>query len=210
MGGEVNTNEPSQRWVVDSRLQLEQVAARIYKGEIDSRAKKAAAMRARKKHNTSTSINNEGFGGGQIEYVSDFMRSFNVDDINKGEKRDPFQDLKRAKALKKQLQKSQIDLGSGFGGGDREWITDKQAGQLKVDTALSSGEFKGRNPMDDKRKAQALKKYEPRARRAPRRRCCVGPRPRRCCCVGSRRRRRCFVPRRGENVSGTHPAKTIS
>jgi hypothetical protein len=28
-----------------------------------------------------------------------------------------------------------------------------------VDIALASGEFKGRNPLDDKRKAQALKKY---------------------------------------------------
>jgi hypothetical protein len=93
------------------------------------------------------------------DWRTDFQYSFDAAELEKGEKRDPFQDLKKAKQLKKQLQKSQIDLGSGFGGGDRKWITDKQAGQQKVDMALASGEFKGRNPLDDKRKAQALKKY---------------------------------------------------
>jgi len=123
-------------------------------------------MRERKAHNTSTSINNEGFGGGDIEYVSDFMRSYDSHNLNGAEARDPFQDLKRAKALKAHLQKSQIDLGSGFGGAKLMWITDKQAGQMKVDQALASGEFKGRNPGDDKKKAIALKKYVQERRRA--------------------------------------------
>jgi hypothetical protein len=153
------TEGTSLRWEVDSRIQLEKVATKIYAGEVDSREKKAGAMAARKKHNTTTSINNEGFGGGDIEYISDFMRSYSSKNLEGAEMRDPFQDLKRAKQLKKQLQKSQIDLGSGFGGGDRKWITDKQAGALKVERALASGEFAGRNPADDKKKAQALKKY---------------------------------------------------
>ena len=44
------TEGSSLRWEVDSRIQLEKVATKIYAGEVDSRAQKAGAMAARKKH----------------------------------------------------------------------------------------------------------------------------------------------------------------
>jgi len=93
------------------------------------------------------------------DWLTDFQYSFDPSNLDGNTPRDPFQDLKRAKQLKATLQKSQIDLGSGFGGADRKWITEKQAGQIKVDEALASGEFAGRDPAQDKKKAIALKKY---------------------------------------------------
>jgi len=88
------------RWIVDSRVQLEETAGR--RGELESRGTIARRMRERKMANNTTSIH----WTDKVEYTTDMMRSFA--DAGKGTPRDPFQDLKRAKALKKQLQKSQI------------------------------------------------------------------------------------------------------
>ena len=75
------------------------------------------------------------------------------------ERRDPFADSKKAKQLKQKLQKSNIDLGSGFGGNDAAWITDKQAGWAKVEHAKMQAGFAGRDPGQDWLNAQKLKKY---------------------------------------------------
>jgi hypothetical protein len=102
-------------------------------------------MYERKMANNTTSINFDGFGENKIEYVSDMMRSFVPRDQFEGfERRDPFQDLKRAKQLKQMLQKSNIDLGSGFGGNDAAWITDNQASSKKVLEAVALDERKVR------------------------------------------------------------------
>ena len=107
--------------------------------------------------NNTTSISFDGFGENKIEYVSDMMRSFAG--AEKMERRDPFADIKKAKQLKQQLQASNVDLGSGFGGNNDAWITDKQAGWKKVEDAKVLEGNKGRNPAADKERAKALKKY---------------------------------------------------
>ena len=111
----------------------------------------------RKMANNTTTISFDGFGDNKIEYVSDMMRSYKT--VNAKERRDPFQDLKKARQLKVQLQKSNIDLGSGFGGNNTAWITDKQAGWKKVEDAKKQEGFAGRNPAKDREHAKALKKY---------------------------------------------------
>ncbi|GMI17523.1 hypothetical protein TrLO_g13112 [Triparma laevis f. longispina] len=146
------------RWVVDSREQLEYVASR--RNELESRGTIARRMYDRKMANNTTSINFDGFGENKIEYVSDMMRSFVSRDKFEGyERRDPFQDLKRAKQLKQMLQKSNIDLGSGFGGNDSAWITDNQASSKKVRDAVKVEEekFGKRDPFVDIKRARALK-----------------------------------------------------
>jgi len=92
----------------------------------------------------------------KIEYTTDMMRSF--EGAKKYPNRDPFQDLKKAKQLKQQLQTSNIDLGTGFGGSEDAWTTDNKAWDDRVALAVSKENGgKGRNPNDDKRKAFALK-----------------------------------------------------
>ncbi|GMH48322.1 hypothetical protein TrRE_jg7632 [Triparma retinervis] len=151
-------DDPKLRWVVDSREQLEYVASR--RNELESRGTIAKRMYDRKMANNTTSINFDGFGENKIEYVSDMMRCY-VDrtGMEGYERRDPFADSKKAKQLKQKLQKSNIDLGSGFGGNDAAWITDKQAGWAKVEHAKMQAGFAGRDPGQDWLNAQKLKKY---------------------------------------------------
>ena len=138
------------RWVVDSRVQLAATAAR--RSELDSRGTIARRMRDRKMANNTTSIH----WTDKIEYTTDMMRSF--EGAKKYPNRDPFQDLKKAKQLKQQLQTSNIDLGTGFGGSEDAWTTDNKAWDDRVALAVSKENGgKGRNPNDDKRKAFALK-----------------------------------------------------
>mmetsp|Transcript_18115 Transcript_18115/g.33651 ORF Transcript_18115/g.33651 Transcript_18115/m.33651 type:complete len:330 (-) Transcript_18115:23-1012(-) len=156
--GKVEKDDAGLRWVVDSREQLEYVASR--RNELESRGTIAKRMYERKMANNTTSINFDGFGENKIEYVSDMMRSFVPRDQFEGfERRDPFQDLKRAKQLKQMLQKSNIDLGSGFGGNDAAWITDNQASSKKVleAVALDERKFGKRDPFKDIKRARALK-----------------------------------------------------
>ena len=150
--GEGNKN---LRWVVDSREQLEYVASR--RSELESRGTIARRMYDRKMANNTTSISFDGFDDNKIEYVSDMMRSYAGADTM--ERRDPFADLRRAKQLKQQLQKSNVDLGSGFGGNPVAWITDKQAGWKKVEDAkVTEGAGGGlRDPFADLKKAKQLK-----------------------------------------------------
>jgi len=83
-----------------------------------------------------------------------YGRSF----VGTGTPRDPFQDVKRAKQLKQQLQKSTLDLGTGFGGDKDVWTTDNRAWDERVALAVSQENGgKGRDPRDDKRKAFSLK-----------------------------------------------------
>ena len=152
------SGSPGLRWVVDSREQLEYVASR--RNELESRGTIAKRMYDRKMANNTTSINFDGFGENKIEYVSDMMRCYIDRSGTKGyERRDPFADSKKAKQLKQKLQKSNIDLGTGFGGHNTAWITDKQAGWAKVEKAKRSEGFAGRNPGQDWLNAQKLKKY---------------------------------------------------
>ena len=109
-------------------------------------------MRARKMANNSTSIH----WTDKVEYTTDMMRSYA--DADKYPNRDPFADLKRAKQLKQQLQTSTLDLGTGFGGSKDVWTTDNRAWDNRVAAAVAKENGgKGRNPLDDKRKAFALK-----------------------------------------------------
>ena len=145
-----NNPKENLRWVVDSRVQLEETAAR--RDELESRGTIARRMRARKMANNSTSIH----WTDKVEYTTDMMRSYA--DADKYPNRDPFADLKRAKQLKQQLQTSTLDLGTGFGGSKDVWTTDNRAWDNRVAAAVAKENGgKGRNPLDDKRKAFALK-----------------------------------------------------
>jgi hypothetical protein len=141
----------SMRWVVDSREQLAKVAT-LALTECESRGTIQRRLQERKTANTTTSIH----WNDKIEYTTNTQRSFVVPG---GTPRDPYADLKRAKQLKTQLQQSRIDLGSGFGGNDEAWVTDKQHFERVVEAAKKQAGFEGRNPGDDARRAKELKKY---------------------------------------------------
>ena len=79
--------------------------------------------------------------------------------VGKNPLRDPFADIKKAKSLKQALQKSQVDLGSGFGGSDTAWVTDMTANWAKVEAAKSDPKNAGNNPVADKQRAKELKKH---------------------------------------------------
>ena len=95
-GSKKGEADKNLRWVVDSREQLEYVASR--RSELESRGTIAKRMYDRKMANNTTSISFDGFGENKIEYVSDMMRSYAG--AEKMERRDPFQDLKRAKQVR--------------------------------------------------------------------------------------------------------------